>query len=738
MSGYEFVYEHANLKAEFLTQNMLRFTWGPGKAPYPYTLSTLEWPELQISLSGDPSDTLSLSGEELKVAVSRTGEVCIHNISDKLIKHDLAPIRNGEQWSISATLAPGECIYGLGERANTLNLRPGTYTSWNTDPGGTYTRGSDPLYIGTPIFLSHSPAGSYLVYFENYFRSSFNIGETLEATFSGGLLRYYVIVGSHDEIYSRLGDLLGRPCLPPRWSLGYHQCRWGYHDEADVSRVIQGFKEHDLPISAIHLDIDYMDQFKVFTVDKSRFPNLKKFTSELDRDGIKVVVSINPAVKRDVDFDIYADGLSKDMYCKLPNGKIMPGVSWPGWSVYPDFTSPHAREWWMGHYQRLVEEGISGVWHDMNEPSSFTAWGDKSFPVTAVHSMEGQGGDHREAHNLYGYLMNQVCSQALQKFVPDKRPWIFSRSGWAGMQKYAWNWTGDIETSWEALQVTIPMMLGLGLSGHVFSGVDIGGFSGSPDAELYIRWFQLGSLLPLFRTHSAVGTEPREPWVFGEPATSIVRKFAKFRYQILPYYYTLAFEAHRTGTPVVRPLFWSDPQNSSVLAVDDEFLLGDGMLVAPIVHAGQNQRVVELPSGVWYHFWDDQLFQGPGRVEISANLDSMPIFIRGGTIFPMNEAGSISFHVFPDQNQQSSSLLYLDSGDGYGPSRMDDIRFNSRSGSYQITWKSDGDYQLPFSQAKWVFHGKTVANASADGHPVTMINNELITPVFRTLEVHLA
>jgi alpha-glucosidase len=733
--GYQFTFENAQLNIAFLSDNMISITWLPGKLPSTPTLEHDRLSTLNSKPLIDRSDSIKIIGEIYNITLDKNGKVYISDQRDQVLKQDDVPFLADSSWTLPTILSPEEHIYGLGERASSFNLRPGTYTSWNTDVGGTYTRGNDPLYIGTPIYLSLSPVGSHIVYFNNTFRTTFKIDETLTATFSGGALSYYVILGSLDTIYTQLGELVGRPSMPPKWSLGYHQCRWGYHTEDDIKQVINGFDKHDVPISAIHLDIDYMDHFKVFTIDKSRYPHMKKLTTELDRKGIKVVASINPAVKRDKAFDIYTDGLSQALFCKLPDGKMMHGVSWPGWSVFPDFTKPEARVWWMGLYKRLFDEGISGIWHDMNEPSSFTAWGDKSFPITTIHSMEGHGGDHLEAHNIYGLLMTQSCYQAFREYTPTKRPWIFSRSGWAGLQKYAWNWTGDIETSWEALQVTVPMILGLGLSGHAFSGVDIGGFSGSPDAELYLRWFQLGSFLSLFRTHSAIGTEPREPWSFGDNTTRIVRQFAKLRYKLLLYFYTLAWETTHTGIPPLRPIYWNDPENQALWDIEDEFLLGDALLIAPILNAGVLKRTIQLPFGTWYSFWDDQGYEGPTEIEVSLTLDTIPVFVKGGTVLPLQEESAVVFHVYINENKSSTSVLYLDEGDGYGASRIDNFRLETHDGNCNIEWNFKGEFPFPYDRVQWHFHGKNVVNARIDKEDINIVENELITPIFRKIDI---
>jgi alpha-glucosidase len=732
--GIKVGYEHANLELIFLSQNLIKISWDPGKPPIPYTISKTDWEPQTTELRSNSSGHSLICGE-LNITIDNNGGLCFRDLEGNILKNDNPPRRYGESWNLSTFLAPEEHIYGLGERAGSLNLRPGNYDSWNTDIGGSYSRGTDPLYIGTPIYLSLSNAGSYLVYFENSFRSTFHIGDDLDASFSGGMLRYYVIVGSLETIFSQLAELVGRPIMPPRWVLGYHQCRWGYRCEADIRDLIKGFDEHDLPISAVHLDIDYMDKYKVFTIDTTRFPAMKQLSDDLKEKGINIVASLNPAVKIDPKYKVYSDGLSKDVFCKLPDGNVLHGVSWSGWSVFPDFTKPEARDWWQAQYQKLFDEGIFGIWHDMNEPASFSAWGDKTLPLTTNHDMEGLGGDHREAHNLYGLLMNQAGYKAIQKYAPNKRPWIFSRAGWAGLQRYAWNWTGDVETSWGALQQTIPTILGLGLSGHAFSGVDIGGFSGTPNMELYLRWFQLSTFLPLFRTHSAVGTKPREPWVFGEPTTNIIRKFLKLRYMLLPFLYTLAWETSQSGIPPVRPLFWLNPKEKNLWDVEDEFLVGNTLLIAPSVNEKEYKRHITFPPGIWYSYWDDQQFIGPSQIEFPISLEAIPIFVKGGTLLPMDDDGSIYFHVYPDINNTTSNHIYFDDGDGYGPWRLDTFQLINKHNAMDILWSNIGDYPFPYPTVKIQVHGKRLVKAVIDGSNCPLQDNAVKTPIFHKLKL---
>jgi alpha-glucosidase len=438
-----------------------------------------------------------------------------------------------------------------------------------------------------------------------------------------------------------------------------------------VRAVVEGFRVRDLPLSAIHLDIDYMDGFRVFTVDPRRFPHFATLARDLETEGIALVTILDPGVKRDTKYAVYQSGRANRVFCTLPDGREMHAPVWPGWCAFPDFTNPQTRDWWGNQYPPLLEANVGGVWHDMNEPATFVAWGDPTLPQAVRHSMEGRGGDHAQAHNLFGLLMNRAGHEALRRLRPDRRPFILTRSGWSGVQRYAWTWTGDVETSWRSLRQTIPTMLGLALSGISYSGPDIGGFGGAPSAELYIRWFQLAAFLPFFRTHSSKVTPRREPWSFGPEALAIVREYLDLRYRLLPYFYTLAWEASTKGHPFVRPLFWLDDRDQSLWDVQDAFLLGDSLLVAPVLQPGATSREVTLPPGVWYDFHDERQYRGPGPVTIGAPLERVPVLARAGTVIPIEDSGAAArearlvLHLYAGAN--GGALLYSDAGDGYGP-----------------------------------------------------------------------
>ncbi|HEY3315334.1 MAG TPA: TIM-barrel domain-containing protein, partial [Bacillota bacterium] len=733
--GARLVFEHAALDISVLAPDLFRLSWEPrsdttsGAAPaaaatppLPYALARddRDWPAATFAVEADEG-SWRVGTDQAAIRVDRpSGVVELLDPSGRVLRREQPPRWSGAVVTHQCGLHPGARLYGLGEKAAPLDLRGGAYRLWNRDPGGAYGPGKDPIYMGIPVYTALHSAGAYLVFYENHWPAVFDLGRTqpdlADHAFEGGALVHYLIPGPAARAIERYTELTGRAPLPPLWALGYHQSRWSYYPAERVRRLAADFERYDVPVDAIHLDIDYMDGFRVFTWDHRRFPDLPGLAEELRGKGINLVAILDPGVKRDPGYEVYRQGLAGGRFIRRPSGAdradapVLAPV-WPGWCAFPDFTDPAVREWWGEHYPTLLEAGIAGFWHDMNEPATFVAVGDPTLPHSARHSMEGRGGTHREAHNVYGLLMNRAGHEALRKHRPGRRPFILSRSGWAGVQRYAWNWTGDVTSNWASLRQVVATVIGLGLSGQPFAGSDIGGFSGATTPELFTRWLQLGVFLPLCRAHTAKTTADQEPWSFGEPYLSINREFIRLRYSLLPYLYTAAWQAHERGWPMVRPVFWGMSAGSAeraaaagvsaaaagtttaaedLLAVDDAFLLGDHLLVAPVLDQGARSRDVVLPPGGWYDWWEGKLVSGPGqgapgqgpaRVAVEAPLERMPLFVRAGAVIPAepparNTAArrldQLDLHVWvPAGGDQVASFLYADAGDGYGPSRLD-------------------------------------------------------------------
>ncbi len=756
-TGALITFQNAQLELTFITPDCVRIAWEPGLQPIPYAIIKKDIPVVDYSLT-QTEEGWQFTSSSLGVHIQSDGSLLFKDHQNKVIRKEYPPHFQGNPnnpaWQSKADLKPEECVYGLGQQSSPFNLRNTNHRIWNNDPGGNYGPGYDPLYMPLPIYFSLQSIGSYLLFYENSYAAQIQFGniekddqsrktknldqEFIIANFKGGQLRYYFIIGSPHQVLERFAELSGYPAMPPLWSLGYHQCRWGYENENQIREVVKGFKDHQMPLSAIHLDIDYLDGYRVFTINKERFPDLAKLSSTLYQDDIQLVTIIDPGIKRDLEYRLYQEGLQGGFFCKQPDAEPVIGMVWAGWSVFPDFTDPKARQWWGKQYKTLFDQGVNGFWHDMNEPASFNAWGDTALPLSTQHHLEGRGGDHLEAHNLYGLLMNQAAYESLRSINPRKRPWILSRSGWLSNQRYAWSWTADAEASWRSLKMAISSVLGTSLSGQPYSGPDIGGFRGEPSPELYTRFFQMATFLPFFRTHSAVDTKPREPWVFGEPYTSIIRQHLNIRYQLLPYLYTLAWEAHTKGLPLIRPLFWNDTDDVQLWEVDDAFLLGNHLLIAPVLQASSQEREIQLPSGEWIDLWNETHYEGPAKVTVPTCLEEIPVLVKSGSIIPMQKEGKLALNISIPKTETYSNEshlagnLYSDEGDGYGEWRLDSFYLQKgRNNELTITWESEGKFPFPYQEIELKFLDFKPKTIHVDGQEKSIIGNVIMVRKFK-------
>ncbi|MET9417774.1 glycoside hydrolase family 31 protein [Streptomyces klenkii] len=631
--------------------------------------------------------------ERVLVVVGRHGSVEVRTPGGVLLRRDLPPRwwepadtaaggqQGGARWAVRSEVPADARFFGLGGRSAGPRLRDGTYRLWNTDPDGAFEPGDDPLYITMPVQLVVADAGTHLVFHDDTWDGRVTLAEgeegagsghdrpgRCEVRMDGGPLRYWVLAGTPARVLQGWSVLTGAAAVPPSWALGHHHARWGFGSEQEVRRVVAGYAERGLPLSALHLDIDHYRGHRVFTVDRERFPDLPGLAAELREKGVRLVSIVDPAVKAEPGQWVFDSGTAADAFVRDGRGRRVRGEVWPGESVFPDFTDPRVRKWWGGLYGERLAQGFSGVWHDMNEPVSFAPFGDPSLPLSARHSLEGRGGDHREAHNVYGLSMARAGHEALCELRPAERPFLFSRSGWAGMQRYGGTWSGDVATGWPGLRASLALVLGLGLCGVPYSGPDVGGFSGFPSPELFVRWFQLGAYMPLFRTHSAITAGRREPWEFGAEALEHTAAALRERERLLPYFVTLAHLAQRTGAPYVRPVWWRSPEDRALRDCEDAFLLGDALLVAPVLEQGADRRAVRLPRGRWYDTATGRAYEGPGQVLLDAPLSRIPVLARAGSVIPVRaEAGGpVELEVWaPAPGRTGGGVLVPDAGDGW-------------------------------------------------------------------------
>ena len=575
--------------------------------------------------------------------------------------------------SLRRTLYEGERIYGLGDKPGFLDRRGYEWIMWNSDIPDPHVDYMPSLYKSIPFFISLRRDHCYGIFFDNPAKSWFDMGKTDPGSYTiaadtGNLDYYYFWGETPKDVLAAYTRLTGTTPLPQLWTLGYHQSRWSYETREEVLSVAGNLRKHRIPCDAIHLDIDYMDGYRVFTWNKS-YKDPKADMEQLARLGFKPVTIVDPGVKVDPEYRVYREGAQKGYFARK-DGKIYSNWVWPGEAVYPGFTAPAVRKWWGEQHAFLTGLGIKGIWNDMNEPASFHGPlpDDVEFPAGGTKTML-----HRDIHNVYGHCMAQATFEGLQRLDPKARPFIITRACYAGTQKYATVWTGDNQSIWAHLQMAVPQLCSLGLGGFAMAGTDVGGFGADATKELMARWVQVGCLSPLFRNHSAKGTRRQEPWTFDTELLSIYRRYVELRYRLLPYIYDCFFACEDTGMPPMRPLVLNFPKDEETWSMNDEFMLGDWLLAAPVMTQGARCRQVYLPSGAaWYDFWTGEKYSGGQYILKTAELDVMPLYVKAGAVLPLwplmqfvgeRPVEELTLAVYPGNGNY---LHYLDDGTSYG------------------------------------------------------------------------
>ncbi len=653
---------------------------------------------------------------------------------------DVALGARGEQIVVRKMLRPGEHIYGLGEKTGWLDKRGRRYQMRNSDvwlehPAG-IGNATDPLYASFPVFVAHSAKGTYGIFVDNpeFVEFDFTAENWYEFSAPADVLNYYVLPGSTlPDVLRQYTGLTGRMPLPALWTLGYHQCRWSYASEAEVRRITTELRQRSIPADGIWFDIDYMDGYRVFTWDKTRFPQPKQLAADLSADGFHPITIVDPGVKVDEGYKIYAEGRAGDHFIKGANGEEYNGKVWPGRSAFPDFHRAETRAWWAGRVRGwLADFGLSGLWNDMNEPASTDLTG----PILNARH-DGGKLPHASARNTYALQMARATYDGMLQHDPDSRPFILTRAAFSGAQTVAALWCGDNHSHWEHLAASLPMLMNLGLSGMPFVGVDIGGFGGDSTGELLARWTQAGAFYPFCRNHAAIGTRAQEPWAFGPEVEAICRKYLNLRYQLLPYLYNLFYQASQTGAPIMRPLVWHYPKDPVTFNLNDQFMLGPDLLIAPILAPGLTARAVYLPKGRWYRWQPPEGsepsggFDGPTHLIADAPLDELPLFVRAGAIIPMwppaQHTGAIdrddvTLHIWPGDGGLD---FYEDDGATRGGNyRLTRFKVTADSGGATVHWgRPKGTRRPGRSSLGFTFHGLPIAAARLDGKPIVVQQN---------------
>jgi alpha-glucosidase len=651
-----------------------------------------------------------------------------------------------------------DAFYGLGEKAGRLDKQGREFTMWNLDvlsppesaeftsrhPAGDpradrTSAEMDPYYVNIPL-LYHCdyPAGAVAGSFvDNGFRGHYDFtdGEQYTIDFSGGQYTEYIFAGPEiPDILATYTWLTGRMQPPPLWSLGYHQCRWFDYTESSMLQLAAEHREHEIPCDALWLDISYMDGYRVFTWHPERFPDPPVLLEALAEQGFRVITIIDPGVKRDPGYAVFDAGRSRDLFCKTEAGDTYLGQVWPGNTAFPDFVLEEAREWWGELNAAHVRSGLAGIWNDMNEPATGA--------IPPFRMLFGAGRySHERYHNQYALLMAMSTTHGLLAAMPALRTFVLSRSGFAGIQRYAANWLGDNQARWDHLWVSMPMAMGFGLSGQPFLGADVGGFQGNTHPELFLRWMQYGTLTPFFRNHSEIGNVDQYAWSFGSVIEDLVRDAIRLRYRLLPYLYAAFLVASETGAPVQRPLVFDHQRDATVRDIDDEYLLGPDLLVAPVITPGATARQVYLPAGSWYDL-HAALAGHPvdpvgGRrfLTVPTPMESIPVFARGGAVVPMwtdapeSTAGYapvvVELHLFvPESDGNVTSMLQEDDGLTFAAlagARLRTTLTVTRTGSrlrLSATVEGNGFPEFRREAFSLVVHGAFVEEVRLDGEQI--------------------
>jgi alpha 1,3-glucosidase len=637
--------------------------------------------------------------------------------------------RGPESLGADISFIGASAVYGIPEHASSLALKAtrkadgeklqDPYRLYNLDVFEYELDNTMALYGSVPLMLALTPSGlSTGIFWLNAAESFIDIvhGDQSRQTHwmsESGIIDVFFLLGPKPyDVFKQYASLTGTTPLPQMFSIAYHQCKWNYKDEAEVRHIDEGFDKHNIPMDVIWLDIEHTDGKKYFTWDPTHFPTPKNMLDSVEAKGRKMVTIIDPHIKKDEGYHIYTEAKGLGYFVKNSNNEDYEGWCWPGASYYLDFSRPEVRAWWATKFSFSNYQGSTPAlytWNDMNEPSVFNG-PEVSMHKDALHGVDEKW-EHRHLHNLYGYYYHWATAegQRLRSENQNDRPFVLSRAFFAGTQRSAAVWTGDNAAQWSHLAAANPMLLSLGISGITFSGADVGGFFGNPEAELVTRWYQAGAFYPFFRAHAHIDSKRREPWLFGEPHLSVIRSAIRTRYALLPYWYSVFYQHSQTGLPVLRPMWVEFPKDTNAVEMEDQFLIGRDILVKPVTAANQLQTIVYLPSEErWYDYETGRAHGGAPYHTIDTPLAKMPVFQRGGSVLVRKDRPRRSTTQMKDDpytlvvalngNGAADGELYVDDGKSYDyQTKNAYLRRNFRFQGTELTSTSIGEGTLQLS-----------------------------------------
>lgn len=606
---------------------------------------------------------------------------------------------SGSAWMVQWQRQSDMRFYGQGEKVTGLEKSGKRTKFWNADVYADHAMSTivdgqaDPQYASIPYLLIRSgihwigilvdhPGAVFMDTGSNWFFTGQDDQHAPESFWFGadqGVPAFYLISDSDLAMVTRrLQRLVGTTPLPPLWALGHHQCRWGYKGTHDLQQLDQAFARHEFPCDGLWLDIDYMDHYKVFTTHPQHFGDRTAELASLQARGRKIIPILDPGVKVEVGYEVADSGLSQGVFCQNPEGLPYVGFVWPGRTWFPDYSLPHAREWWADYVKQFRDWGFHGAWIDMNDPSVGAA---------ELDDMLFQHGQwpHWTYHNLYATGMAQATHEGFLRAQPDERPFVISRSAAAGSSRWTAVWTGDNVSNWHHLRTSIHGTLNLALSGIPFNAPDVPGFGGHADKALAIAWYKAGFLFPFLRNHSVENSLPQEPWAFGEEALDTIRHVVRLRYKLLPYLYQCWIAQAEQGDAVMRPLFldFKNTDEAALDFIDDQFMIGRAVMQAPLVKPGEQRRLVVLPGARqerWFDACSGEFLAAGRTIQVESSENSTPMYWREGHILPMqtgdrtsqvNDLSDIELHVMLGRgcHQQATLHYYADDGASYGYQR---------------------------------------------------------------------
>ena len=607
-------------------------------------------------------------------AVVNDVPVCEKELSQMELKVDKHTVK------LSCQMEKEDVVYGLGEQVRGMNKRGFAYISNATDDP-IHTENKHSLYGAHNFMILHrgnSFDGDKLfgIFVDDPGTVVFDVGQTkldeLVITAEADCVVYVITGVDMKDIVRQFRELIGQSYVAPKWAFGYQQSRWSYETEDEVREVVEGHHGRDIPLDAVYLDIDYMERYKDFTVDEEKFPAFEKFTAEMKEEGIHLVPIIDAGVKIEEGYPIYEEGVKENHFCKDENGEDFVAAVWPGKVHFPDVLNSRTREWFGGKYKWLMDQGIDGFWNDMNEPAIFYSeknlkkvfeelmeMRDKNLDLNSFfymkdlvvglsnnpedyrsfyHNMDGVKVRHDQVHNLYGFNMTRAAAEAFDKIAPDKRTLLFSRSSYIGMHRYGGIWTGDNNAWWSQLLLSIQQMPGLNMCGFLYIGSDIGGFGSDTTEDLLMRWLEFAIFTPLMRNHAAQGTRLQEVYQFEQIES--FRNIIRIRYGLLPYLYSEYMKSVLNNEMYFRPVSFDYPEDHQSFQVEDQLMVGESIMIAPVYTQNAKGRYVYLPEEmmmVRMRSLENRTCEiiKEGHHYIDVALDEVVFFVKKNHVLPL-------------------------------------------------------------------------------------------------------